>query len=197
MSEGAFVCFGFFYKWQADSNQNSEDTPRSGAVWGSVKSIRGRCWEWGLQGARCCSQQAPGSSDSSVSTPSCAGRAPRQMCACQPLERPLLPGGEAGREMLLGRHGEGRGCCWDMRLEASSWEEALHPKWAPCGRDCGWGTDTSEGQWPWTAHAGAVLAWWFVFFFLSSNESGDQKLVSAGNELSKNLTSRDRFACNS
>lgn len=59
------------------------------------------------------------------------------------------------------------------------------------------GTDTSEGQWPWVAHTGAVLAWWFVFFFLSSNESGDQKLVSPGNELSKNLTSRDRFACNS
>lgn len=124
MSEGAFVCFGFFYKWQADSNQNSEDTPRSGAVWGSVKSIRGRCWEWGLQGARCCSQQAPGSSDSSVSTPSCAGRAPR----CVPAEHPV--------RCTRASHWSGRCCRGERQAGRCSWGGT--GKGEAAAGTCGW-----------------------------------------------------------
>ena len=86
---------------------------------------------------------------------------PQQHAA--PLEWQPLLGGEAGREMLMGRHGEGEAAnethgwrCPPGRRHSIQNRHASEET-AAVG-DPHWGTDTSEGQWPWAAHATAVLA---------------------------------------
>lgn len=108
-----------------------------------------------------------------------------------PLEQQLLlPGGKAGREILLGRLGEGEAT--DAWLEVSSWKEALRPKWVPFWRSCGhWWPVLGHGHcWGTVAMGGP---WWVLFF--SKNQSSVQKLALSGNELSKNFTSWNSFAC--
>lgn len=185
-----FFFLFFFTSSKLTIPETQKITPRDREAWGSVWGRGNRGWQWGLQGALCCPERGPDSSETGVSP----------AMTCQPQQHAVPPewqagrcsGGDTGKERLpMGCVAGGvlleQGASSQMgALLKRPWPWVTHSRAGTPPRDSGCG-------WPMPGQC------WFscsCSFFFSNNQSSDQKLALAVNLLSKSLTSRDHFACN-